>query len=704
LSVDNYYPSNSQVRKRAIFLVAILLIFVGITGYFVIKDSQQRLIEHQAVTVAEIVARQAAAARSVYARDIIGKVKADTTGFADINYHEKVGALPLPAQFLKGVANRASADSDGLYQYRPVSKWNLEINQGLNGPFLEWAWKELERQDQSAPTQAINWKPAYQIMQFDDKETLLYLRADPASGQSCVKCHNDYELTPEIIQRRKSQGLTPGKTFKQHQLLGAIFVQIPIDKIQTLAMKETTQIIIWIIVVLTAGLVVLAGFLLGYISKAKEVTKQLFWQARHDSLTRLPNRNSFEEKAEQLIEQTQSSNKTHAMCYLDLDQFKLVNDTCGHAAGDHLLCQIAEQLHEVVRTSDMLARLGGDEFGILLENCPIERAQRIAESICSKVKNYHFIWEGHNFDIGASIGVVPINCHSENVMKVMSHADVACYSAKEAGRNRVQVYRKDDEELAARTGEMSWVSRILDAIKEERIVIYCQKIQPIINQGNYIHYEILSRLIDEDGNLVQPMDFLPAAERYNLIDKIDLTVIMRTFDAMRKGCFDNLSNDGFVSINLSGQSLSNAYFLEKVMESLDHYEINPRQLCFEITESMVIANLRTVKEFMFKLKKLGVRFALDDFGTGLCSLTYLKQLPVDYLKIDGSFIRDIVDDPIDRTLVKAINQMAHTMGLKTVAEYVETEDILILIGEMKIDYAQGYHIHKPSIVNEKDND
>jgi len=668
LSVDNYYPSSSQVRKRAFFLVAILLIFVGITGYFVIKDSQHRLIEHQAVTVAEIVARQAAAARSVYARDIIGKVKADTTGFADINYHGKVGALPLPAQFLKGVANRASADSDGLYQYSPVSKWNLEINQGLNGPFLEWAWKELERQDQSAPTQAINWKPAYQVMQFDDKETLLYLRADPASGQSCVKCHNDYERTPEIIQRRKSQDLTPGKIFKQHQLLGAIFVQIPIDKIQTLAVKETTQIIIWIIVALTAGLVVLAGFLLGYISKAKEVTKQLFWQAHHDSLTRLPNRNSFEEKAEQLIEQTQSSNKTHAMCYLDLDQFKLVNDTCGHAAGDHLLCQISEQLHEVVRTSDMLARLGGDEFGILLEDCPIERAQKIAESICSKIKNYHFIVEGHNFDIGVSIGVVPINCHSENVMKVMSHADVACYSAKEAGRNRVQVFHDDDEELAARTGEMSWVSRILNAIKEERIVIYCQKIQPIIDKGNYIHYEILSRLIDEDGNLVPPMEFLPAAERYNLIDKIDLTVINRTFDAMRKGCFDNLSNEGFVSINLSGQSLSNAHFLEKVMESLDHYEINPRQLCFEITESMAIANLGTVKEFMFKLKKLGVRFALDDFGTGLCSLTYLKQLPVDYLKIDGSFIRDIVDDPIDRTLVEAINQMAHTMGLKTVAD------------------------------------
>lgn len=704
MSVDNYYPSNSQVRKRAFLLVTTLLILVGITGYFVIKDSQQRLIEHQAVTVAEIVARQAAAARSVYASDIIAKVKADATGFADIDYHKKDGALPLPAQFLKAVANRASADSDGLYQYRPVSKWNLEISQGLNGAFLEWAWKELERQDQSAPTQAINWKPAYLIRQFDDKETLLYLRADPASAESCVKCHNDYEQTPEIIERRKHQGLTPGKTFKQHQLLGAIFVQIPIDKIQTLALKETTQIIAWIIVVLTAGLVVLAGFLLGYISKAKEVTKQLFWQAHHDSLTHLPNRNSFEEKAEQLIEQIQSTSETHAMCYLDLDQFKLVNDTCGHAAGDHLLRQIAGQLREVVRTSDMLARLGGDEFGILLENCPIERAQIIAESICSKVKNYHFIWEGHNFDIGVSIGVVPINSHSENVIKVMSHADVACYSAKEAGRNRVQVYREDDEELAFRTGEMSWVSRILNAIEQDRIVIYCQKIQPIKNQEEYVHYEILSRLIDEDGNLVPPMEFLPAAERYNLIDKIDLTVIKRTFDAIRKGCFDNLSNNGFISINLSGQSLSDKHFLEQVMESLDHYQIDPRQLCFEITESMAIANLGAVKEFMFKLKKLGVRFALDDFGTGLCSLTYLKQLPVDYLKIDGSFIRDIVDDPIDRTLVKAINQMAHTMGLKTVAEYVETEDILNLIGEMQIDYAQGYYIHKPSIVNENDND
>lgn len=698
MHIDNCYPLNVQVRNYVVFLVGILLIFVGITGYYVVKDSQQRLIEHQALSVAEIVAHQAAAARSIYTSEIISKVKSDATGFADSDYHLKTGGLPLPAQFLKEVANHASAESEGLYQYRPVSKWNLEKNQGLNQPFLKLAWQELEKQDQTSPTHAINWRPAYKITELDGKKTLSFLRADPATAETCVNCHNDYEQKPEIIQRRVAQGLEPGKIFKKHQLLGAIYVEIPIDKIQSIALEETTQIIVWIVIVLTSGLIILAIFLFGYISKSTKVTKQLFWQANHDSLTSLPNRNSFEEKAEQLIKQAQSSDETHAMCYLDLDQFKLVNDTCGHASGDDLLRQISDQLHEIVRTSDLLARLGGDEFGILLENCPIERAQEIAQLICTKIKNYHFVCEDHSFDIGVSIGVVPINRHSENVTKVMSYADIACYTAKEAGRNRVQVYFEDDKKLAARTGEMSWVTRILKAIKEDRIKIYFQRIHPANSDDKYVHYEILTRLTDEEGNIVMPDEFLPAAECYNLIDKIDLTVINQSFRAISSGFFDDLSDNGFVSINLSGQSLNNARFLEKVMSAMGHYQINPQQLCFEVTESIAIANLDVVKEFMDKMKKLGVRFALDDFGTGLSSLTYLKQLPVDYLKIDGAFIQDIGDDSIDRTLVEAINQMAHTMGLKTIAENVESEDILKIVSEIKVDYVQGYHIHKPEII------
>ena len=689
--------SFSQTTK-IVFLVGLLLLVVGVSGYFVMIKSENTIIENQALSVAEIVARQASAARSVYTMQILDKVKKDEIGFSDRDYHNKHGALPIPAQFLKSMATKASEDADGLYKYRAVSKWNLASNKDLNNDFLRDAWSQLEQQDQANPKKAIDWKPIHRVEKFEGKETLLYLKADPATQVSCVSCHNEYEKNPDILERRASQNTVGGKVWKQHQLLGAIFVQIPVNEMHAIASKNNKFTILWILSSLIVGLSGLAYFFSRDLVKAKGVTKLLFWQAKHDTLTKLPNRLSFEERARSLISDAKNNNNTHAMCFLDLDQFKLVNDTCGHATGDELLCRISDELQKELVKPDLVARLGGDEFGILLTNRTVKEAESKTRKICKIIKNYHFVKDEHLFDIGASIGVVAINKDSMNVDQLMRCADLACYMAKDEGRNRVQVYRENNEILNLRKVEMKWVSGISRALKENRILIYSQKIVAIEAGSNYTHHEILVRLLGDNGEIVQPNEFIPAAERYNLMKKLDLAIIDRAFSALSNKYFTDLSNDGFISINLSGQSLSEADFLVMVKYLMMKHRINPAQVCFEITESAAIANQDLVKSFMKEMKKLNVKFALDDFGTGLSSLTYLKEFPVDYLKIDGSFIKDILTDSVDRTLVEAINDLAHTMGLKTVAEYVESKEILNLLNIIDVDYAQGYFIQKPTEV------
>ena len=693
------FSPHLNLTKKIILLVAILFFFVGISAYFVILKSENTIILNQSLSVAEIVARQASAARSVYSKVILGKVRQDNTGYSATDYHNKKGALPIPAQFLKGMASKASETSDGLYKYRAVSKWNLAKDQSLNNDFLQYAWSMLELQDQTNPKKAIDWEPVYRVQKFEGKETLLYLSADPASGMSCVNCHNNYEKRASIIERRTAQNIPSGKTWKQHQLLGGIFVQIPVESMQEIASKDSKITILWIFSSLALGLGGLAYFFSKDLIKARGVTKQMFWQAKHDTLTKLPNRNHFEEKAQALIHDAKKNNATHAMCFLDLDQFKIVNDTCGHAAGDELLFKISNELQKFLIKPDILARLGGDEFGVLLTHCDLEEAKHTADKLCEITKNYQFNKNNHTFDIGVSIGLVAINKDTKSVDFLLRSADLACYGAKDAGRNRVRIYRENDKALSLRHDEMTWVSGILRALKENRIIIYSQKIGSANPNSQYTHHEILVRLIDDDGDIISPNEFIPAAERYNLMYKLDLAIIDRSFSALSNHYFNDLGDDGFISINLSGQSLSEPDFLVKVKLLMMKHKITPSQVCFEITESAAIDNQDLVVVFMQEMKRLNIKFALDDFGTGLSSLTYLKQFPVDYLKIDGSFIKDIVTDQVDRTLVEAINDMAHTMGLKTVAEYVESKEIMNLLQEMNIDYAQGYYIQKPTRVD-----
>ena len=429
------------------------------------------------------------------------------------------------------------------------------------------------------------------------------------------------------------------------------------------------------------------------VTAQRKLAHQLSYQATHDALTDLVNRYEFERR---LIHLLASANPyvAHALLYLDLDQFKVVNDTCGHVAGDELLRQVAALLRSKLRSRDTLARLGGDEFGVLLEHCSVGEAKRIANTLRELLQSFRFGWQDKSFTIGVSIGLVPIMRAGETVSSVLSAADSSCYAAKEKGRNRVHVYQADDSTLAQREGEMRWMPRIQQALADERFCLYYQPIVPVgPSTVEEKHGEILLRMLDEEGHLVPPGAFLPAAERYGLMLAIDRWVVSKTLESL--SAMADSEADVTFAINLSAQSLGAGDFLEFVTEQLDQTRVSPRRLCFEITESSAVSELTHVLRFIETLKALGCRFSLDDFGTGLSSFSYLKTLPVNYLKIDGGFVRDLATDAIDRAMVEAVHHIGHIMGLRTIAECVESNAILEKLREIGVDYCQGYALGRP---------
>jgi Amt family ammonium transporter len=432
------------------------------------------------------------------------------------------------------------------------------------------------------------------------------------------------------------------------------------------------------------------------VTSTREMQKQLSHQATHDSLTGLMNRTAFETNVAELITHASINHDEHVLCYLDLDQFKLVNDTCGHIAGDELLRQVSQLIKNDLRAGDAFARLGGDEFGILLHSCPVSQGITICENILEIVRDFRFPWEDKQFSIGISIGIVKIDQHTNDLSQLLSWADTACYAAKDLGRNRVHVYEQDDIELATRQGQMQWVSRIRQALDRDQFRLYFQSIKPIVDAGDTGgHYEIFIRLLDEDEGIIPPGAFIPAAERYNLMQEIDLWVIRNALAWLSDHTRRQSSPVGLCALNLSGASIGDPACLSGIKDFFKQYKVDPKLICFEITETAAISNLRSATKFIKEMKSLGCKFSLDDFGSGLSSFGYLKNLKVDYLKIDGSFIKDIDKDTTDRAMVQSINSIGHVMGLKTIAEFVESEEIITILSEIGIDYAQGYYIDRP---------
>lgn len=431
------------------------------------------------------------------------------------------------------------------------------------------------------------------------------------------------------------------------------------------------------------------------VSESRELNRRLSYAASHDVLTELVNRTEFESRLKRALNSARAQETSYALLYLDLDQFKIVNDACGHNAGDQLLQQLGALLKSKIRWRDTLARLGGDEFGVLLEGCTIDEAVRTAETLRELVADFRFVWEERTFRLGVSIGVVPIMPNTDDVASLMTAADSACAAAKDAGRNRIYCYEENDIDLMKRRKEMQWAARITNALEENRFEMYRQTIQPLhdgLERG--AHYELLLRMRDEQGQIVSPDLFINSAERYGLTPQIDRWVITNVFRWLVSEA-DERERLSLCSINLSGRSLADEKFLPFVIDQFKTSGLNGALICFEITETAAIASYSQANRFIHALKELGCRFALDDFGTGLSSFGYLKHFPVDFLKIDGSFVREIIHDPIDREMVRSINEIGHLTGKRTIAEFAENEEIITMLRGLGVDYAQGYGVDKP---------
>jgi diguanylate cyclase (GGDEF)-like protein/PAS domain S-box-containing protein len=433
------------------------------------------------------------------------------------------------------------------------------------------------------------------------------------------------------------------------------------------------------------------------VSESRELNRRLSYHASHDVLTGLVNRREFETRLERALKSAKARETSYALCYLDLDQFKIVNDTCGHSAGDALLGQVGALLKSKVRWRDTLARLGGDEFGVLLESCSLEEALRTAETLRESIRNFRYTWEDRTFRLGASIGVVPITAENEDVASVLSAADSACGAAKESGRNRVHCFEENDIDLMRRRREMQWAARINNALEESRFELFRMTILPLQVEDAGEHFELLLRMRDESGKIVAPDQFIAAAERYGITPSIDRWVIDSAFRWLVSEA-DERRRLTMCSINLSGQSLGDDKFLPFVIEQFHRSGIDGSKICFEITETAAIANFSQASRFIQALKELGCKFALDDFGTGLSSFGYLKHFPVDFLKIDGSFVKGLLHDPIDREMVRSINEIGHLTGKKTIAEWAENAEIVEVLRGLGVDYAQGYGISQPQRV------
>jgi len=441
-----------------------------------------------------------------------------------------------------------------------------------------------------------------------------------------------------------------------------------------------------------------AGKALGVVLVFKDVTelrgmeREMVYLASHDALTGLLNRREFEARLQRAISSARLEEREHALLYLDLDEFKVINDTCGHLVGDEMLKQVSALLRARVRRTDALARLGGDEFGVVLEDCPLSRARETAEEMRRTLRDFRFSFREQVFEGGASIGLVPIGSCCEDLAQVMSAADAACYVAKDRGRNRVHEYEPDDTGVAQRYGEMQWIQRINHALEERRFRLYYQSIEALGGARRGAEREpmceIFLRMLDRGGQVIEPTAFVAAAERYHLIGSLDRWVVQTALGAVAEA--QRTGSRTLFSVNLSGQSLSDETFLPFVMAQLEAKAVDPRRICFEITETAAMSKLDGAMRFLSTLRETGCRFALDDFGSGLSSFAYLRNLPVDFLKIDGALVQEMARDPVKRAMVEAINQIGHVMGLRTIAEWVESSAVLEQIEQLGVDYAQGF--------------
>jgi len=447
-----------------------------------------------------------------------------------------------------------------------------------------------------------------------------------------------------------------------------------------------------------------AFFIAIYIAQLviRETTKknsEIRFQATHDELTKLANRKEFNHRLQEAHVNAIDNKEIHALCFLDLDKFKSVNDNCGHKAGDELLIQLTRLIQDHIRSHDTLARIGGDEFGLLLEGCSLDNAIEIAEGIVSLIKNYEFNWQHKKFHVGVSIGLVMITHETRSIEKALSYADMACYAAKDLGRNQVHIHGLEDDRVKKMHKELSWVADINSASSRDHFTLYLQSIENLQTRNCSRMYEVLLRLSDDEGTPVSPGSYIPAAERFSLMKDVDYWVIEKTFEQLSRLYKEIPDCDVCFFINISANSLTNSQFTNFVIEQYKRFNIAHDSVCLEISEVKAIKNINQTADVIAALRKYNIKFALDDFGTGIASFSYLKNLPVDYLKIDGSIIKNISKNTTDKAMVAAINQIGKVMNIEIIAKHVENVFTSNQLKEIGIDHMQGFYIDKPKLID-----
>ncbi|RFC34512.1 MAG: PAS domain S-box-containing protein/diguanylate cyclase (GGDEF) domain-containing protein [Candidatus Nitrotoga sp. MKT] len=833
------YSKICEVHIASVLIGVFALACAG--AYVVIRHAVNSTIEHQALTVAEIVVSQAATARSVYAREIVGKLSKDGFG-PSVNSAAMPGHVPIPAQFLKMVGRASSESTDRLYEYRPVSRWNLEPTQGLTDDFLRWAWPQLEAQDQPAPSAAIEWKAVSRIEKINGRRVLRYLSADPASQQSCAVCHNSYESTPEVVARRVSDGVPVGKQWREHQLLGALSITIPLDRAEQLAGSQINETAIFIFGILVASflamfwfnwrltrqerslretenqlksaeletrsanallqanqgikraytelstymraidqhaivsvadrqgrivevnnkLLEISGFdraeLIGqdhrilsshthgkeffaqmwaklkrgeiwrgticnrtkagdlywvdstimplkdtsgcvhrYISIRIDITERkraeqdMLRMATHDSLTGLANRSLLLNRIHQTLEIYKRTTALAAVLFIDLDQFKAINDSLGHKTGDNVLVEVAKRLTACARTEDTVARQGGDEFIVFMPNLEdAHSASAMAERLQRHLALPYFV-DGHEVRIGTSIGIALFPDDGQDADTLLKNSDSAMYQVKDSGRNHYMFFAPHMYKLVAERYEM--VSDMRIAAERGEFLLNFQPIMGMAS-GKIETMEVLLRWQHPKRGLVPPTQFIPLAEASGLIVPIGEWVIHTACAQIRNWNAAGLAVPP-LAINLSAIQVHHQTIVERIAAILHEMEVDASALEFEITEGSLMKNTDEVTSTLRQLTELGLRIAIDDFGTGYSSLGYLKHLPIETLKIDRIFVKDIHTNADDAAIVGAMISMAHSLKLRVTAEGVETPHQLELLRELNCDQYQGFLASKP---------
>ncbi len=669
----------------------VIMAVVAVTIFFVLRDSQQRLIEHEAIKIAEVVARQALAARSVYTVAVTDKLKRDGFG-PDIASATKRGHVPLPAQFLKLVGREAATHSAGLYSYRPLSKWNLEPTQGLTDDFQKWAWHELESQDPLHPLAPTNWKAVWRFESLGDVRTLRYMRADPAAGASCVTCHNQYELRPATIALRNAAGVPTGKQWQQHQLLGAIEVNIPVDRVEALAAGQAHQTLVLVVAISLVGLAIAAWYAFHDSRRKQLLATQFERQARFDALTGLPNRTQFQQWAREALLRASRDGRTVGLLFIDLDHFKRINDSLGHQFGDVVLKEIAQRLLQSLRGVDLIARHSGDEFTVLLHGrAGSPDLTRVAQKVL-EIVNQPLQLDSHEMFLSASVGISCYPHDGQDVETLLKHADVAMYRAKEQGRNNYQFFSADMNSRALETLSLSNHLRL--AVKREQLLLYYQP-RVDAQSGVITGVEAMLRWRHPELGLLEPERFIRLAEDTGMIESIGKWALA---EACAQTCrWDKAGVPPIrMAVNLSMRQFRAADLVGMVSTILHDAGLDPHRLELEITESALMQQPQVAELVLARLHDMGIALSIDDFGTGYSSLSYLKRFPIDYLKIDKSFIDGLPSDNNDRGICDAIIALGRNLNVKLVAEGVETEEQRRFLTEHGCDELQGYLFAHPA--------